>query len=275
MAQALSDESYLNSTDLHVLLCDLLKQINEKKPVNPWQYSATYFKKVQHCIHILGEDYMTVVACRHNRKSFVYCCTQSFKNFPRNERISVHDFYNLLQLICPDIPLSLIQDSALTGCTSVGSDPVLYCFDELSTSLYFRFIFTEWLIMLENVFFEGKARRASITCSLSKLRYKFEEWQTSIPSSTSQPSLDTLNGVLDGLSEAGKSDVTFDDLISSMLRSNGIKRETTSYRPNNVVESLAIENIHLLCSNISDGGNRMCTDDRHDRLSPSLPGIGK
>jgi hypothetical protein len=36
---------FLVATDLPILLNDLMKQINTKKPENPWQYSAIYFKK--------------------------------------------------------------------------------------------------------------------------------------------------------------------------------------------------------------------------------------
>jgi hypothetical protein len=191
---------------------------------------------------------MTIVSCRHNRRSFVYCCTESLKLFPQKELLSVHDFYCLLQMICPDIPLSLIQDSALTGCESFGENPTLYCFDELSASLYFRFIYTEWLIMVENVFFEGKTRRASITCSLSKLSQHFSDWQRSIPANTSQPSIDNLLSVIDGLRGAAGSttDVTFDDMISSLLRHEGIRAETSSYRPAHIHGHLSALSLQML-----------------------------
>ena len=150
-------------------------------------------------MHIVGVDYMTVVSCRYNRRSFIYCCMEALKHFPVNERLSVHDFYCLLQMICPDIPLSLIQDSAMTGCNPVGDDPPKYLRHELCTSLFFRFIFTEWLIMLENLFFDGKARDSSVVVSLPRLKLKFEEWNNAMSASSSQPTLGTLNDVLNDL----------------------------------------------------------------------------
>ena len=65
--------------------------------------------RVEMCTHILGADYMTVVSCRYNRQSFIYCCNEALRHFPPEERVSVKDFYSVLQLVCPDIPLSLIE----------------------------------------------------------------------------------------------------------------------------------------------------------------------
>jgi len=231
----MSDKSYLDLTDMTPLLEELLRQVNQHKPENPWDYAASYFRKVERCEHVLGADYMTVVACRRNRQAFIYCCSEALRHFPADQRLSVRDFFSLLQLVCPDIPLSLIQDSALTGCTAVGDSPPLYLHRELSTSLFFRFIFTEWLIMLENLFFEGKVRNASITVSLAKLQAKFEEWGECLPASTSQPSLPTLAGVLCDLEAAASvsqaGGVTFDTLISALLRNQGVQEETTSFKP--------------------------------------------
>lgn len=209
---------------------------------------------------------MTIVSCRHNRRSFVYCCTESLKHFPRNELLSVHDYYCLLQLICPDIPLSLLQDSALTGCESYGENPTLYAFSELSTSLYFRFIYTEWLIMVENLFFEGKTRRASVTCSLAKLRQKFSEWHQSIPATTSQPSMENLDDVIDTLSMSGggRTEVTFDELIAALLRQEGIKIETSSYRPSHVHDQLSALSLQMLSSSCVEDGKEKPSSNRHD-----------
>jgi hypothetical protein len=236
---------FLVATDLPILLNDLMKQINTKKPENPWQYSAIYFKKVQQCIHVLGSDYLTIVSCRHNRRSFVYCCQQSFQHFPPQELTSVNDFYSLLQLICPDIPLSLIHDSAVTGCITHQSDsnsssnpPLhLFTFEELSYSLYFRFIFTEWLIMIENLFFDGtvKTRKSSatITIPISRLQSKIAEWTDTLPITTSQPTAKTLQFVYDEWSQRRISEITFDELIQSLLRNPHFKAETVAYQPKN------------------------------------------
>ncbi len=61
MAESLSDEDYLgeytskllliiykiilDSTELPLLLNELIKQINVKKPDNPWEFSSSYFQK--------------------------------------------------------------------------------------------------------------------------------------------------------------------------------------------------------------------------------------
>jgi hypothetical protein len=206
----------------------------------------------------------------------VYCCGEAFKQIPRGELFSVHDFYCLLQLICPDIPLSLIQDSALTGCHAVGDKPILYKFDELSISLYFRFIFTEWLIMLENLFFEGRTRRASITVPFTKLTYKFEEWHSSMPPSTSQPSLESLYSVIESLCLNARTDATFDDLISAMLCNPRLRADTVSYRPSNTSETLSLANLPGIASGnglVNPGAGSADTDKNAERTVPSLPGI--
>lgn len=236
-------------------------------------------------MHILGADYMTVVSCRYNRQAFIYCCAEALQHFPPAQRFSVLDFYSLLQLVCPDIPLSLIQDSALTGCSplvaahggdspgNASSDPssssstAMYLRHELSTSLFFRFIFTEWLIMLETLFFEGKTRTASVTVTPARLLAKFEEWagggEGGLAPSTAQPSLATLRSVLADLTaerdkegadrdrdrERGSGSpgagagagagagVSFDTLISALLRHRGVQSETTAFKPRTLARS--------------------------------------
>ena len=222
---------------------------------------------------------MTVVSCRYNRQAFIYCCAEALQHFPPEQRFSVLDFYSLLQLVCPDIPLSLIQDSALTGCSpllpathgrdstapSSSSSPPMYLRHELSTSLFFRFIFTEWLIMLESLFFEGKTRTASVTVTPARLLAKFEEWagagEGGLAPSTAQPSLATLRSVLADLAterdkerdkERGKGSgsgspgsagggggagVSFDTLISALLRHRGVQGETTAFKPRTLARS--------------------------------------
>lgn len=203
---------------------------------------STYCR-VEQCEHILGVDYMTVVSCRYNRQSFIHCCSRALAHFPPEQPFSVRDFYSLLQLVCPDIPLSLIQDSALTGCTPVSEgsagqgQSALYLHHELSTSLFFRFIFTEWLIMLENLFFEGRTRTATVTVPPDQLKTKFAEWSETLAERTSQPSLSTLGAVLAGL-EGGSDGVTFDTLISALLRSPGVQAETTAFKPLRIRSSI-------------------------------------
>lgn len=232
-------------------------------------YAASYFRKVERCEHVLGASYMVIVSCRRNRQAFIYCCAESLRHFPVDQRFSVRDFYSLLQLVCPDIPLSLIQDSALTGCSPSADSQPTYLHHELSTSLFFRFIFTEWLIMLENLFFEGKVRNASVTVSITKLRSKFVEWSECLPTSTSQPSLNTLSGVLDELQEndvveqAGG--VTFDTLISALLRNHGVQVETTSFKP-------LLTNSSIFLRTPVEGGDISTPPDTKGGV-PSLSGI--
>jgi hypothetical protein len=101
--------------------------------------------------------------------------------------------------------------------------------------LYFRFIFTEWLIMIENLFFEGtiKTRKSSstITLSITRLQSKLEEWRSALPITTSQPSSVTLEKLSELWKQRNRTEITFDELIQSLLQDQHFKAETIAYQP--------------------------------------------
>ena len=172
------------------------------------------------------------------------------------------------------------QDSALTGCTPVlGGDngsQKMYRHEELSTSLFFRFIFTEWLIMLEGLFFEGKARSAKITLAPSRLKAKFEEWSKS--ENIAKPSLRSLQTVLADLessctecleqtgenTQASANAINFDSLITALLRNKGVKSETTSFKPLTLARSSIF---------YKDTTGFLVKEEDGKEGIPSLPGI--
>lgn len=92
--------------------------------------------------------------------------------------------------------------------------------------------------MIENLFFDGtmKTRKSSatITISIPRLQSKITEWTHTLPITTSQPSPETLQYIYDEWEGQRKiTDITFDELIQSLLQNSQFKAETVAYNPKN------------------------------------------
>jgi hypothetical protein len=90
--------------------------------------------------------------------------------------------------------------------------------------------------MIENLFFDGtvKTRKSSatITIPISRLQSKITEWIHTLPITTSQPSPMTLQYIYDEWEGQRKiTEITFDELIQSLLQNSHFKAETVAYQP--------------------------------------------
>jgi hypothetical protein len=202
------------------------------------------FIRVQSCKHIIGTEYANVVSCRYNRRSFVYCCCEAIKPMPGDMMISINDFFCLLQLICRDIPLLLIQESARIGCITSTSAPPTYRLDDFCISLCFRFLFTEWISMLESVFFEGSRNVGSSSIahivSSSMLLRHFEEWDVTLPLKISKPPIKHLQSIIQLIvsnspaHQRGRSvdvEVTYERMMRELVGHDLIRRNIMCFQP--------------------------------------------
>lgn len=183
--------------------------------------------RIQTCKHVIGASYLFIISCRHNRRSFVYCVSEAFKKFSPTEEITIFDFYCLVQMVCPDIPFALIEGSTFCGCEPVDVSGKLYKVSEITNSLYFYFIFTEWIMMLENLYFDGNLRNSDTKIPLNILHSKFEEWNRHNSKVNVQPTIASLHGSLNYLRKRNVNEATFDQMIRALLQMKSIQTELT------------------------------------------------
>lgn len=81
-----------------------------------------------------------------------------------------------------------------------------------------------------------KSRRLSSTqtYSISRLQHKLQEYSLTLPITTQQPSSSTLQQLYSQWNNQNKHEITFDELIFTLLHNPQIKNETISYRPKKI-----------------------------------------
>uniref|UniRef100_A0A3B4BFQ6 Centriolar satellite-associated tubulin polyglutamylase complex regulator 1 n=1 Tax=Periophthalmus magnuspinnatus TaxID=409849 RepID=A0A3B4BFQ6_9GOBI len=110
-------EEYLADSNVMFYLCDAVTQLLEHKEeytqFGMIRYFAEYFSSVKNSNHILFREYSYVKATSHNRTSFIR-------------------YRSLLQLLCPDFPMEVVQCAART----VLMDDALDCLMSFSDFLF-------------------------------------------------------------------------------------------------------------------------------------------
>lgn len=142
---------------------------------------------------------------------------------------SVADYYCMFQLICKDIPVVLIQESALCGCNPSVDIPPTYKLGDFLVSLSARFVYTEWMSMIESIYSnEGR----NLSMPITKLAMHFEELDQSMPIKMIRPSLSILKNIIFTLSsESSDNTVSMDRLMINLVQHQGIRNEIFSIKP--------------------------------------------
>lgn len=226
---SLSDDSYLDVTDINLLLKHLMHQVLIQKPDNPIEFSRNYFQRVQSCHHVIGTDYAFISACQHNRRAFVFCCMESFQNFSPLDELSSYDYHQLLQMICSDIPLSLVEQATeIIDPIHSLSDPARYTYHDLMLSLFFHIIYHDWLKELQKMFSQ-ESGSSSDMINVNRLQSKILAWQTELPDSLqarmpSQETIDTAATNLAIISSKG-SDISIKQWKRALLQCQSLQED--------------------------------------------------
>lgn len=228
----LSDAEYLvESTDLTFFIRHLVNQIASVKPENLIEFSEKYFRKIESCHHILGADYNFIAGCKYNRRSFVFCLLETFSNFLSEEKYSLFEYQQIIELLCNDFPKNIILDAAYAvNSKSIGGMPSKYLHGELSIALYFHILFEDWLKEIEKLFRE----ESSLNClSISRIRSFILNLQSSLPLTVEQPPLFCIESVFNGI--AKEISINYDDfrrcLFSNPAIIADVKRTPRTAKP--------------------------------------------
>lgn len=85
-------------------------------------------------------DFAYITSCKYNRRAFVFCLMESFQSVPDTEKFTINEFYQMLDLICLDIPRNIISDCIIGS----SSTDLKYDFRALKINAFANIIYGEW-----------------------------------------------------------------------------------------------------------------------------------
>ena len=89
---------------------DLLLRIKDQDPkTSPLVTLTEYFRSVLAGTHVAFREYSFVSLTPHNRASFILLFSDCFKRL-NNDSLMLQEYHSLLQLVCPDFPMSFLLD---------------------------------------------------------------------------------------------------------------------------------------------------------------------
>lgn len=211
-------------SEFHSLSTDMKKQgLEEGKIVNQenrLEYALDYLKMIQNCRHVVDADFDYILASNHNKKSFVFCLLNSFKEYPPNYELTCNDFYYLIEPLCPGFPMLMVCEASKcvpSGSSTDGKDGCKYFLFNLLQVLSCRILFMEWLKLLEEYFGNESVKSAP---TIGKIKSILEEFQHSLPLSILQPRLSTIMTILDNLKRKAGESFLFEDFTRIVFTSS-------------------------------------------------------
>ncbi|XP_060932821.1 centriolar satellite-associated tubulin polyglutamylase complex regulator 1 [Limanda limanda] len=161
---SVSADQYLADSNVLFYLSDAVTQLLEHKEEYSQfgliRYFAEYFSSVKNSNHVLFREYNYIRATPHNRASFIRVFWRCFRQTGKSgDLLSVLEYKSLLQLLCPDFPVEVVQSAArivlmddATDCLMSFSD-FLYAFQ---LQLYYQ-EFLDSVLMIYHDLLAGKS----------------------------------------------------------------------------------------------------------------------
>ncbi|KAL6107430.1 cstpp1 [Pungitius sinensis] len=143
------DHEYLADGDVLFYLRDAVTQLldhqQEYTTFGLIRYFAEYFSSVKNSNHVLFREYNYIRATPHNRASFIRVFWRCYRQIGKSgDLLSTLEYRSLLQLLCPDFPLEMVELAARV----VQMEDVIDCLMSFSDFLYalqLQFYYQEFL----------------------------------------------------------------------------------------------------------------------------------
>jgi hypothetical protein len=108
----MSPSEYLESFKVGVYLQDVIKIILDRRLENPNTILVQYMLSALEGEHVLLWEYAFIIASPHNRKMFIQQIKKVFHQTPCFKIYTALDYLQLLVLVCPEFPKSLMIEAA-------------------------------------------------------------------------------------------------------------------------------------------------------------------
>lgn len=134
---SLTVDEYLAETNVLLYLNDAVTQLLEHKEeytqFGVVRYFAEYFTSVKNGNHVLFREFSYIKATPHNRVSFIHIFWKCFRQIGKNgDLLAMSEYSSLLQLLCPDFPIEMVQNTARI----VLMDDAMDCLMSFSDFIY-------------------------------------------------------------------------------------------------------------------------------------------
>jgi len=207
----MNEAAWLEQSELSFFLKHMFTQVCILKPDDSLDFAEKYFRRVRSCHNVLGADYAFITGCRQNRRAFVFCLMELFETFSLAEEMSVIEYQQLVELICPDFPRQIVIEAAYAvEAKNPTASPPKYAHGDLRVAVYFHIIYDEWLKSIEAVFRE---HGTPDYLSLFRAKSHFEAARNNPSLIFEHPPIDGLEETLSVLSSySSGGDITMDGL---------------------------------------------------------------
>uniref|UniRef100_A0A1A8CUL4 Centriolar satellite-associated tubulin polyglutamylase complex regulator 1 n=1 Tax=Nothobranchius kadleci TaxID=1051664 RepID=A0A1A8CUL4_NOTKA len=172
--------------------------------VGGFNWCVCSFSSVKNSNHVLFREFNYIRATQHNRASFIRVFWRCFRQIGKSgDLLSVPEYRSLLQLLCPDFPLEVVQSTARIVLTDDATD-CLMSFSDFIYAFQLQFYYQEFLDSVLEIYLDllaGKSPNTVIVPTSSSIEQLLsatvedndkEEQQTGVDSSTLSQCVDAL-----------------------------------------------------------------------------------
>ena len=219
------DQDYLEDTEIKFFLSNLFQQVAAFRPEDSLDYALRYFKRVRSCHNVLGADFSFISGSSRNKRSFVFCLIELFRTFNDNEQMSINEYQQIIEMICPDFP-STIMPAVVSSLEvmNASASPPKYRHGDMSISLYFHIIYDEWLKYITTIFKE----EGSLDClSLFRFHAYVQDCRKNKRISYPQPPSECIDSAFEGVKSQ---EISFVILKKILFENDLVRKDVTSVR---------------------------------------------
>ncbi|XP_068168945.1 centriolar satellite-associated tubulin polyglutamylase complex regulator 1 [Antennarius striatus] len=142
-------DEYLADSHVMFYLSDAVTQLLEHREectqFGLIRYFAEYFSSVKNGNHILFREFNYIRATPHNRASFIRVFWRCYRQIGKSgDLLSMLEYRSLLQLLCPDFPVEVVQSVARIVLIDDATD-CLMSFSDFLYALQLQFYYQEFL----------------------------------------------------------------------------------------------------------------------------------
>ena len=147
------EQAYLDFTQLELYVRDALAQVLEHRPANPQQVLHDCIERTALGRQCAGREFTFVSANARNTLAFVQLVHEAYAKFHerRDSLLSIADFHQLLLLLCPDLPLELVERPARIV-REAQLFEAAYTYDTISCAFFVFLYIRKLLPRLEAIF---------------------------------------------------------------------------------------------------------------------------
>lgn len=220
---SVDDASYLQETETLFFVKNLFLQVATFRPDDGLDYALRYFKRVRNCHNVLGADFSFINGSNRNKRAFVFCLMELFKTFSDNEEMSINEYQQIIGMICPNFPSTIMPAVASSlDVMNASASPPKYRHGDMCISLYFHIIYDEWLKYIMTIFKE----EGSLDClSLFRLHAYIQDCRKNNRIGYPQPPPECIESAF---ADPKSQEISYIVLKKMLFENNLVRRDVTA-----------------------------------------------